>query len=248
MSIERLPFKRAKQRFNTDAINKLRTVLDGNWGPRNTSGELADAFANLGAFNARFLTSAFRKIFFGTSTDNFSIEEDSSDIIIKRNGAEYLKMDGNRGTISTAGADPGAYGISRSSSSGSYSTTSTSYADVTNLECDLTTVGRPVFGYLTAGSSLGYIQVSRTTATDMTRGFIQILRGSTVIAEHRIGFQVEQNGSGDKRLHVPPGTISFFDDGVLDSPGTYTYKVQAKSDSGETVILEECILEIMEWI
>lgn len=108
-----------------------------------------------------------------------------------------------------------------------FSTTSTSYTDVTGLTAALTTIGRPVLVSVT-----GYITCERDIAAgeiDFAPSLI-LLRGATTI------------GGADPRLTMPTGStgtchISFpFSFCVVDAPSAaaHTYKVQVQADAFDT--------------
>lgn len=145
------------------------------------------------------------------------------------------------GSLSVATADLQAGSVTQakrealpyqlSSSSGSFSTTSTSYVDATNLSVSITTTGRPVFATLvpvvdtTNGSGLFKQMV---TAAGSEVFLIKLVRGSTDAGIARIqvfgssGYQDEENPS-----------IVFID---TPAAGTYTYKIQVKSNGGDGLI------------
>lgn len=101
------------------------------------------------------------------------------------------------------------------SSTATFSTTSASYVDITNLSVSIATTGRPVFLILQAsGSSLSNFD----TANASTLIGINFVRGSTVIAEYRVA-----GGSTD--ANWPSSSVSFVD---TPSAGTHTYKCQMK--------------------
>lgn len=107
-----------------------------------------------------------------------------------------------------------AVGEQVSNSSGSFTTTSTSYVDVTNLSVTLTTTGRPVIlniqpdGLATAATSV-------TAGSTMTHKYV---RASTDIS-------IWRTTSGE----LPMGAL--FIDANLGA-GTYTYKVQVLVSGG----------------
>jgi hypothetical protein len=103
----------------------------------------------------------------------------------------------------------GGFGISASAL---FTTTSSSYVDVTNLTLTITTTGRPVFiGLISSSSSSSFISATGTTS-------IKIL----------------QNGSSDVVMTIGSGSYAPTSIWTIDSSlgaGTYTYKVQAKNDT-----------------
>ena len=118
-------------------------------------------------------------------------------------------------TLDSAGKIAGgrnvAVGQQVSDSSGAFSTASGTYVNVTNLSVTITTTGRPVMLMLmSAGSPVGYMM----TAGDF--GYLNLMRDTTQIAE----------------LLVESGNPLPFTSVHLDvvAAGSYTYKVQAKTD------------------
>lgn len=113
-----------------------------------------------------------------------------------------------------------------SSSCGNFTSTTTSYIDVTNLTVTITRTGKPVLimlqsdgdtGTLTDGS----IQVYGTSANPIiTR--IRILRDATEIAKTAVGG--DNNGTGTHFHTFPAAGVSFVDTSSLT--GSTTYKVQ----------------------
>jgi hypothetical protein len=111
-----------------------------------------------------------------------------------------------------------------SSSSGAYSTSSGSYVDVTNLTVTITTTGRPVMLALIGdGSGLG--STVGNIANASSSGIIRLLRGATVMYDYLYGHSAYFN--------MPPGAFKHFDPVAA---GTYTYKIQAKVDSGAVAV------------
>ena len=118
------------------------------------------------------------------------------------------------------------YNREMSNSSGSFTTTSTSFVDVTNLSQSITTGGYPVEVYLIGDS------VSSSNASGAnTLSTITLLRDGVAITfapENVIA--AESTGSSTSSISIPPGAIRFLDYGP--PAGTYTYKIQAKSATG----------------
>lgn len=117
-----------------------------------------------------------------------------------------------------------ALGQQISSSCGAFSSTSSSYIDVTNLTVTITTTGRPVFiGLIPDGTtSSAFVGASANqTLVDMEA---KLLRGATNVAQFEVfcGFP---SASTNNTIFVPPGSIF-----QIDTPaaGTYVYKLQAK--------------------
>jgi hypothetical protein len=114
-----------------------------------------------------------------------------------------------------------AVGQQISSSSGTYTTSSTTYVDVTNMSVNLTTIGRPVMVVIMDNSSSGTAGSCTTPST----GFLywKILRDATVLTEKVVG-TLSVTGSGNHNCDT-----TYID---VPSAGTYTYKMQAKVSTG----------------
>lgn len=123
-----------------------------------------------------------------------------------------------------------ALGQQVSSSSGTFSTTSTSYVDVTNLSVTITTTGRPVSIKLIpdGGGSNSVVGCSRASGT-FCGGIVGFVRASTTIADMSYGGSA--GGATSFSYDGPTGGFSTVD---IPSAGTYTYKVQIKMSVGST--------------
>lgn len=110
-----------------------------------------------------------------------------------------------------------------SSSSGSFTTTSATYVDVTNLTVTITTSGRPVLVALESdGTAADGPTAINNTGSPATVG-LQIIRDSTVISIQ--GYGIGAAGSTATFAYAGYGNV-FHVDPV--AAGTYVYKVQAK--------------------
>lgn len=120
-----------------------------------------------------------------------------------------------------------------SSSCGAFSTTNTTYTDVTNLSVSFTTSGGgAVMCCLVPDGSSSVARVGTTNLSQSTTvsGTVKCLRDSTDIGLQRFKqtAQVESVGS-NLTLDLPVGGFVFMD---TPSQGTYTYKIQLKEDTG----------------
>lgn len=136
-----------------------------------------------------------------------------------------------------------ALGQQLSSSSGSFSTTSTSYVDVTNLTDTITTTGRPVWVGLESDGG-GTICVVGSTATSGVTGIsatVGIIRGATEIST----LGIFNGGSSSSLLAVslPCSSVNHID---VVGAGTYTYKVQVKGSSNSTGRVQQAKLLVYE--
>lgn len=149
--------------------------------------------------------------------------------------------------VTTNGSDPGAGGLVYSSSCGTYSNATTGYTDVTNLSVTLTTTGRPVMLMVVAdgtnASGLGcqFGAIGQTTRYPDAQ--FAFLRGAGIISENRVGKTsrtAETAGLADE-IRVPGSSFMYVDN---PAAGTYTYKVQGKSNKAATAqaIAQDCRL------
>lgn len=108
-----------------------------------------------------------------------------------------------------------------SANSETFTTSLTSFSDVTNLSVSITTTGGPVEIYLVGnGDVVSYIGAG--SATSAAFGLIKVLRGATEIASFQVGSS--HTGSTTTTYYTSPGFIRVFD---TPAAGTYTYKVTA---------------------
>lgn len=120
-----------------------------------------------------------------------------------------------------------------SSSSGTFSTASASFVDITNLSVTITTTGRPVILKLvadgdTGAGNAGQVQVDSSSAT--ASGYIAFLEGSTMISQLRT---VESDtGNLSTSQYVPCSAFNHF---YVPAAGTYTYKAQAALSTGSGI-------------
>lgn len=144
-------------------------------------------------------------------------------------------------TVTTDGSDPGAGGVVISPSSGSASTTSTTFIDVTNLEVELTTTGRPIMLMLIGdGTGTGsFIQATRASTSAVSVDIrLQALRNSTVIDRFdtaAVGEHSPDVGLLPNTLMtaIPPSSVKFVD---TPSAGTYTFKIQYSTSVSSAVV------------
>jgi hypothetical protein len=104
-----------------------------------------------------------------------------------------------------------------SSSSGSFSTSSAAYADVTNLSVSITTSGRPVFLLIVSDGTSSVSQIAGSSIG------LRFMRGATDI------------GSWEYGTSAAFGNFSALD---IPAAGTYTYKVQVKNGGGGSTVAQ----------
>lgn len=112
-----------------------------------------------------------------------------------------------------------------SSSSASFTTSSTSYVDVTNLTVTITTTGQPVMLMLQSDGSgtQSYLAASKTSTCSAD---IRFVRASSEVGSYHFGNDAAPASSG---WIIPSSSAQFVD---VIGAGTYTYKIQAKITSG----------------
>lgn len=105
-----------------------------------------------------------------------------------------------------------------SASSGSFTNTTSTPQDVTNLSCTITTTGRPVRIVLIPDGSTFYNKIYSEGY-----GYLNCLRGATSLGQFNI------RGPASPDLTLLPSTAFEW----IDTPaaGTYTYKIQAYRDT-----------------
>lgn len=115
-----------------------------------------------------------------------------------------------------------ALGQQISSSTSTFTTSSTSFTDVTNATVTITTTGRPIYLGLVSDASTNPAFISSSISETAS---YKILEGSTEVyqSKHQFGTTSLSSAVGEIfHIYVP-------------SAGTYTYKLQIKSGSGGTV-------------
>ena len=201
--------------------NVFKSVLDGDFVPRNGSGVAAALAGSLGSSTYPWL-----KAFIGAAASQISLEETGGTFIIKVAGSTVA-------TFSSTGltrASLQALGHQLSSSCGTFTMSSGTPTDVTNLTVNITTHGRPVFLILISDSSFGSVGAGDTT--DICTATIYFCRAGSAISQQSIKSQMNGSSANIAALSLPPGAFSHFDPVAA---GTYAYKVQA-SGSGTSVL------------
>lgn len=127
-----------------------------------------------------------------------------------------------------------AVGQQISSSCSTFSTSSSSFVNVTNLSVTITTSGRPVMILVQPDGSGSGGELQVPANNDMA---VQILRGVSSVY-----FTIFGSGTGPN-FSIPVSSVLFLD---TPSAGTYTYQVQMKSPSGGTVICDNAVLVAYE--
>lgn len=135
----------------------------------------------------------------------------------------------------STGASVGVRGVAISSSCGTFTTTSASEVDITNLSVTIITSGRPIFIGLIPNNDLASLGGDvRTTdlASTGTSGDIFFERDSTVIGRQNISLTVDTTATENTlEIRLPCSSFSTVD---FPAAGTYTYKAQASASTGDT--------------
>ena len=127
-------------------------------------------------------------------------------------------------TVTTDGTDPGAGGISKSTSSGTFSTSSSTLTDVTNVSTTITTTGRPVMVFLEPDGTTNPAELKSSRSASTNSAQYAILRDATTVGQAEITVDGVSSSGSSSLSHSPSGFM------VIDdvAAGTYTYKLQAK--------------------
>lgn len=124
------------------------------------------------------------------------------------------------GTGKGAWVAPAGLNYTISSSSGSFSSSSTSYVDITNLSVSITTTGRPVLISVISDGTANFSRWNNLNSSNFS--VVRLLRDATEIAD------AECSGG---TANTPPQAFSHFD---VPAAGTYAYKLQLKVNSAGT--------------
>lgn len=214
-----------------DDPNQYKTGLTGDVVPRNTSGVPTDVFGSLGSTVYRWLYMFASKIYIGLTASGLSIEESSGDMIFLIGGVEKARLKSTGFTFGSVRAR--AY---VASSAISYSTTSTSLADITNATFSITTNGGDVLigikGNGTNACALSLVDDGASGNGGTRSIFLQ--RDGVDIARWDFGLQ---GGTGDvTTINTPGSAINYLDTGL--AAGTYTYKLTSSGGgTGFTFVL-----------
>ena len=117
--------------------------------------------------------------------------------------------------------DSSSENYQESASCGAFTSTSSSYIDVTNLSVSITTTGRRVSIELMADGDTTNRSMFSVAGGDSL--FFQIYRDSTVICTTGA---IAPSGAA---IQVPSSCVTFKE---KPSAGTYTYKIQGKTSAG----------------
>lgn len=235
MSTGTIPTRSDTQTIDQTWFNTLQAILGGDLVPRNSSGVPTDAAGNLG--NPSY---GFSAIYLAGGGFELKLQANPSAVTaytitlppVPPLQVTDLQMDSSGNIVAVPRT------AIKSSSSGSFTRTATSFAAVTNLSCTIVTRGGPILVLLQAdGSNPGFLGLTALTGGGGSAQ-IEILQGSTVVGTVPLTL-------GTTGFIAVPALFSFLD--TTPPGGTYTYTVQAKCTvSGDTVSLENCVLIVKE--
>lgn len=217
--------------------NDIRTALLGVHVPRNTSAVPTDIFASLGSDTYRWLGLHLKDLYMygvsGSARTLFRRAAGGADQTITWPSAITASVN----PLNIKVAQTGELSFEEqlpyvgSSGSGTFSTASQTFVDVTNLSLTIVSTGRPLFLSLAHDGSSnqdGGVRVQESSGQG--QGYIEILRDATPIAY----FYMFTPTSAGPMLNIPGGGFL-----AIDTPtaGSYTYKVRARVPNGGSELI-----------
>ncbi len=244
--------------------NVIRSALNQDFLPRNSSGIVTDQSGSLGSATYSWLNQYLQKLRLMNGANSVDLIAPSLSgsyqitVPASAPGSTLPISMNSSGVLSTgqivnaqiannaitqvkkeirpsSATSVGSGGYMLSSSCGSFTSASTSYVDVSFLTGVIVTNGNPVWvGLVADGSAVAGAGVGNVSGCQ-----ISIVRDSTTIAEYNI-----QPSSASTNLLVPVSSVFTLDTGA--SAASHTYKIQAKGIGGDTVIIGNAKLLIYE--
>lgn len=156
------------------------------------------------------------------NVDNTTLQLATNVLSVKDHGITQVKK-----ALMTTGSTVAAGGFAISSNSGSFSTTSLTQIDVTNLSVTITTTGRPVYISLVDNGDASSSITAGKNSTSGTGYVCQLflLNGTTAIAKYDLGNLPGIVATTNTiQATYPMGMFTYID---APAAGTYTYKFQA---------------------
>ncbi len=223
--------------------------------PSSLSSGYALTLPALPGANNNFLTIGTSGIISSSiSVDNVTTEISASNIVVKNGGITGAKIASAtitgsniaNGTIIANNIQAGAitdsqialgtiqtnklapFSTTLSASCGTFSTSSATLVDVTNLSCTITTVGRPISIMLVPDQSGNDARLAGSPAQQL----VVLLNGTAI-------YQATQGNSVD----FSPSCVNFV---YSAGAGTYTIKFQTAATSGGGVVVRYCKLQVYE--
>lgn len=144
-------------------------------------------------------------------------------------GANAIAETRTRSTGTTVGVG----GIAVSNGCGAFVTANTTATDVTNLSVTITTSGRPVrLELITEDDSNESNVVINRTSSNLPRGYMWFVRGSSVIGRHELALNVDTSATENLiAIGWPPSAFAQID---FPSAGTYTYKIMVYNQNASS--------------
>jgi hypothetical protein len=182
------------------------------------------------------------------AVDNSTIQNSANTLSVKNSGITATQIATDAVTtakIQDAAVTPAklsAANYQSSSESGTFNTTSSTYVDVTNLSCTITTNGRPVLILVSSNNSTAgaaILEADPGVTSNSINATFRILRDATQAFESTLVSSYNAT-SGSWAVKIPM-CVSILD---VPAAGTYTYKVQLKTSVAAR--MEHCVLSVIE--
>lgn len=229
--------------------NDYFTALSGLIVPRIDSagsGVPTDIAGDIGSTVYRWANAYIKKLFIGTPANGIAVADNAGKLSLEVAGSEELRFASTHRSVTEDGSDPGEGGICFSSDV-DFSTSSTSYVDVTNASVTLTITGRPVeISFISDTSNTGYIRHNNSSEVGFNSYLsnFKLVRDSTDVAEVAMGHKGQSVSVGEGKF--PPATVRFLDHG--NAAGTYTWKIQTKVNRAAMTSQMRCRMMVREII
>lgn len=166
--------------------------------------------------------------------DNVTLDILSNNLEIKNLGVSTGKIADGAVTQAKLAAVPEP----RSSSCGTFNTTSSSYVAVTNLSVTFVSTGRPaIFGLIAdSTNNPAFVQIATPTNDD---GLLAFLIDAAFVSQQL----VPAEPASGPAISLPVSAYSFL---TVPGPGTYTISVQVKVTGGSTLTVANALLYAIE--
>ncbi len=224
--------------YNTDT--SLLNIYDGaTWGALTGGGGIVDLTADVTGVLPEANGGTNQSTYTTGDTLYASATDTLSKLAIGSDGDVLSVASGVPAWVAPSGNSPNEV---ISSGSGNFSTTSGSYVDVTNLSITITTTGQRIIAVLqpldgTANDS--NIDLSRAAAT--ASGYFKLVRDSTDVSS--VNTRYFDSVTTSAHGVYSPSAVAFTE---KPAAGSYTYKVQAKTDNSASLGVNNCVLLVYE--
>lgn len=238
-----------------DEAGRLIAYIDGKFKMiiSDSSGNIIRTIDNLGTDDSEITIAVGGSTLAGSgleveedgqlavSVDGTTIEVGATGLQVKDDSIDTIHL---KDAVVTRAKQAALTAQVSSSSSGAFTTTSTSYTDITNMSVSITTTGRPVLIMVHgngSGSEDGYFGI--LYAGESAYGHIKLVRASTDVVV--VSFGTEVTGASNVSFRIPGSSFSYIDQ---PGAGTYTYKLQAKvsTDTSRTFSASQLKLVAVE--